>query len=134
MIEGAGLRDQRASRIASVALVLKPVRVEAGATVVRQGDEADGMYFIASGELVVEAPGHTVTLRNGAFFGEMALLVGGKRTTTVRAQTACELLHLAAAEFRQLVAGAPDLEAEVRRIAEERRRDNESSTAEQSPA
>jgi CRP-like cAMP-binding protein len=52
----------------------------------------------------------------------------------VRALTACELLHLGAAEFRQLLAGAPDLAAEVRRVAGERRRDNEASTAEERPA
>ena len=68
------------------------------------------------------------------FFGEMALLEGGKRSTTVRAITACELLHLGAADFRQLVAGAPDLEMEIRRVAEERRRDNEASVTDQGTA
>ncbi|MBM3533074.1 MAG: cyclic nucleotide-binding domain-containing protein [Alphaproteobacteria bacterium] len=127
-------RHLTASRIASVALVLRPVRIEAGSTVVRKGEEADGMYFIVTGELLVEAPGHTVMLKSGDFFGEMALLDGGKRSTTVRAGTGCELLHLGAAEFRQLAAGAPDLDAEVRRVADERRRDNESSTADRQPA
>jgi voltage-gated potassium channel len=127
-------RHLTAARIASVALVLKPLRVKAGATVVHRGEEADGMYFITSGELLVEAPGHEVTLRSGDFFGEMGLLEGGRRSTTVRALTGCTLLHLGAAEFRQLVAAAPDLDAEVRRVANARRRDNESSTAERTPA
>jgi voltage-gated potassium channel len=127
-------RHLSASRIASVALVLRPLRVEADAVVVRKGAEADGMYFVVSGELLVDVPGHPVTLRAGAFFGEMALLDGGTRSTTVRALSACELLHLGAAEFRQLLAGAPDLAAEVRRVAGERRRDNEASTAEERPA
>ncbi len=119
-------RRLTASRIASVALVLKPMRFEAAATVVRKGEEADGMYFVVSGEILVEIPGHPVTLRSGAFFGEMALLDGGKRSTTVRAVTPCELLHLGAAEFRQLLAATPHLEAEIRQVAGERRRDNES--------
>jgi voltage-gated potassium channel len=127
-------RHLSASRIASVALVLRPLRVEADAVVVRKGADADGMYFVVSGELLVDVPGHPVTLKAGAFFGEMALLDGGTRSTTVRALTACELLHLGAAEFRQLLAGAPDLAAEVRRVAGERRRDNEASTAEERPA
>lgn len=127
-------RHLTASRIASVALVLKPLRFESGATIVRKGEEADGMYFVVTGELVVEVPGHPVTLKGGAFFGEMALLDGGKRSVTVRALTVCELLHLGAAEFRQLVSSAPDLAAEIHRIASERRRDNESSTTEARPA
>ena len=118
-------RRLTASRIASVALVLKPMRFEAAATVYRKGDEADGMFFVVSGELLVEIPGHPVTLRNGAFFGEMSLLDGGKRSTTVRAVTPCDLLHLGAAEFRQLLAATPHLEAEIRQVAGERRRDNE---------
>lgn len=127
-------RRLTAARIASVAMVLRPLRVESGATVVRKGEDADGMYFVVTGELMVEVPGHPVPISGGDFFGEMALLEGGNRSTTVRAVTACELLHLGAADFRQLVASAPDLDAELRRVAQERRRDNESSTAEQSPA
>jgi voltage-gated potassium channel len=127
-------RHLTAARIASVALVLRPLRVEAGAAVVRRDEDADGMYFVVTGEIVVEVPGHPVTLTGGDFFGEMALLEGGKRSTTVRAVTACELLHLGAADFRQLVASAPDLDAELRRVAQERRRDNESSTADQGTA
>ncbi len=118
-------RHLSASRIASVALVLKPMRFEAGTTVFRKGDEADGMHFVVSGELVVEIPGHPVTLRSGAFFGEMSLLDGGKRSNTVRAITSCDLLHLGAAEFRQLLAATPHLEAEIRQVAGARRRDNE---------
>lgn len=127
-------RHLTAARIASVALVLRPLRVEAGAAVVRRNEDADGMYFVVTGEIVVEVPGHPVTLTGGDFFGEMALLEGGKRSTTVRAVTACELLHLGAADFRQLVSGAPDLEMEIRRIAHERRRDNEASSADQETA
>ncbi len=118
-------RHLSASRIASVALVLKPMRFESGATVFRKGDEADGMHFVVSGELVVEIPGHPVTLKNGAFFGEMSLLDGGKRSNTVRAVTSCDLLHLGAGEFRQLLTATPHLEAEIRQVAGARRRDNE---------
>ena len=117
-------RHLTAPRIASVALVLRPMRFEAGATVSRKGAEADGMYFVVSGELVVEIPSHPVTLRSGAFFGEMSLLDGGKRSNTVRAITSCDLLHLGAAEFRQLLAATPHLEAEIRQVAGARRRDN----------
>jgi voltage-gated potassium channel len=123
-------RRLTAARIASVALVLKPLRFEAATTIVRKGEDADGMYFVVSGELEVDAPGHVVTLKSGDFFGEMALLEGGPRTTTVRAKTACNLLRLGVDEFRQLLAASPQLGAEIRHVAEERRRDNQVSVAE----
>jgi voltage-gated potassium channel len=110
-----------AARIAAVAAILKPVRVESGDQVVRRGEAADAMYFILSGELEVETPGGGIALRAGEFFGEMALLEHGMRSATVVARTNCDLLMLQATDFRHLLASAPDLESEIRRIAAERR-------------
>jgi voltage-gated potassium channel len=110
-----------AARIAAVAGILKPVRVEAGAHVVHKGDVADAMYFIMAGELEVATPGGLVVLVAGEFFGEMALLEQAKRSATVVARTNCDLLMLQAADFRTLLAGSPDLESEIRRVAAERR-------------
>ncbi|MBI1779581.1 MAG: ion transporter [Proteobacteria bacterium] len=119
-----------AARIAAVASILKPVRVETGVQVVRQGDAADAMYFITAGELEVETPGGPVALGSGEFFGEMALLESGKRSATVTARSNCDLLMLQAADFRHLLAGSPDLENEIRRIAAERGAKRRSAEAE----
>jgi voltage-gated potassium channel len=123
-----------AARIAAVAGILKPVRVESGDEVVRRGDVADAMYFILTGELEVETPGGRVALRSGEFFGEMALLERGMRSATVIARSNCDLLMLQAAAFRHLLQSAPDLEAEIRRIAEERRAKAPRRETEASPA
>ena len=48
-----------APMIAQLVGLLNAKRVSAGAIVVRKGDEADGMYFIASGEVEVDVPVRT---------------------------------------------------------------------------
>jgi voltage-gated potassium channel len=110
-----------AARIAAVAAILKPLRIEAGDQVVRRGESADAMYFILSGDLEVETMTGGVTLRAGEFFGEMALLERGQRSATVVARTSCDLLILQASDFRHLLLSSPDLEAEIRRVAADRR-------------
>ncbi len=65
------------------------VRVcEAGEAIVREGDEADEFYLLLDGEVAVEAaldgsePIQLTELSAGAWFGEVGLLEGGRRTAT----------------------------------------------------
>jgi len=80
------------------------------------------MYFIVSGEARAMLAPEPVTLRPGAFFGEMALLFGTPRSTTVVITQPCVLLVLDVADFRVLAARRPELinviEAEGRRRRE----------------
>jgi hypothetical protein len=63
-------------------------RLEAGETLVRQGDEGTEMYLLLGGVLDVEIDGEVVAeLGVGAIVGEMAFLEGGTRTATIRAAT-----------------------------------------------
>ena len=60
-------------------------------------------------------------LREGEFFGEMAVLFDQPRAASVRATTPCDLLVLDGDEFRRIVNDFPAVAAEFRRIAEGRR-------------
>jgi CRP-like cAMP-binding protein len=61
-----------------------------GDSVFDQGDESDGrMYFVAEGELAVireidGEPHELNRLKEGAFFGEMAIISRSKRTATIK--------------------------------------------------
>ncbi|MEM7407149.1 MAG: cyclic nucleotide-binding domain-containing protein [Pseudomonadota bacterium] len=71
-------------------------RYSAGQMIVREGDGGDRAYIIASGqcEVFVEDDGVRRALRTigpGEVFGEMAILSGGVRTSSVIALTAVEL-------------------------------------------
>jgi voltage-gated potassium channel len=89
-----------------------------GAIVLRKGGPADAMYFIVSGEVEIRLP-RPVSLRDGAFFGEMALLDRRPRSADAITTSPCTLLLLNVADFYQVAAQHPTLvqtiEAEARR-------------------
>ncbi len=75
-------------RLERLAASLVPVRLPAGATVIREGDEGDRFYVVGEGE--VEIRGRR--FGPGSSFGEIALLRDVPRTATVTAATDV-LLH-----------------------------------------
>ena len=67
-------------------------RVEAGATLVEQGQPGAELYLLLDGVLGVEVDGNQlVEVGPGAILGERAILEGGRRTATLRAVTACSV-------------------------------------------
>lgn len=92
-----------------------------GDYIIRQGEHADCMYFISSGEVEVTVNDKVVAkLESGSFFGETALLEGGVRTASVRALTYCETYRLAKSDFDNLRTKYPNFDLKVRKIMEER--------------
>lgn len=85
------------SRLRALIERVRLVQLEAGEMVFRQGDEGDGLYVVASGQVavVLEAGEHKTELARlgeGAFFGEIALLTRQKRTASVVASEPADLL------------------------------------------
>jgi voltage-gated potassium channel len=96
--------------IADLANALRRMDVPEQTLIVRRGQRGDCMYFVAEGEVEVEVPGGPITLPEGSFFGELALLDGGGvRNATVRCSTPATLLVLDVADFRSLLARHPGL-------------------------
>jgi uncharacterized protein YhbP (UPF0306 family) len=91
---------------------LQPVNVSAGDVIVRQGAPADKIFIIVKGEVSVEreeADGRVVeleTLRDGQFFGELAILRDTPREATATAKTDVTLLAMRRDTFQRLVAGS----------------------------
>lgn len=82
----------------------------AGQTVVTEGHEGAGFHLILSGEASVHRGGRkVVTLGPGEYFGEMALLDGGRRTATVVAETDLVTLYIAQWGFKPLVRDNPQM-------------------------
>jgi MFS family permease len=81
-------------------------RVDAGETIVTQGERGDRFFLVADGAVEV-APGEGAVRRlgRGEFFGEIALLRDVPRTATVVATTDAELLELSGEEFVAAVTG-----------------------------
>ncbi len=110
------------AEVARLLPALNSATYEPGQLIVHEGDAATAMYFIASGKVDVEAERAVVTLSEGDYFGEMALLEKRQRSHTVRAQTKCRVLILEAPDFHRLMRGRPELLAVIRETAEARRK------------
>jgi len=110
-----------AASIAEIVSLLRARTVDPGTVIMRQGDRGDAMYFIASGRVEVATGKSTVSLGEGDFFGEIALLSRAPRTATVTARHAADLLVLDADDFLRLLERQPTFREQIEQIASERR-------------
>jgi voltage-gated potassium channel len=110
-----------ATSIAQIMRLLRAQTANAGDIIVRRGDAAQSMYFIATGEVAVEIDGqqHT-TLGVGQFFGEIAILRRARRSATVRAVTRTNLLVLDATDFHDLMEQEPRISERVHTVVRDR--------------
>jgi voltage-gated potassium channel len=109
-----------AAEIADIMRYLRAQAAPTGQLIVRRGETANSMYFIAAGQVVIELPHARVTLGEGQFFGEIALLKKTRRSATVRATQPTKLLLLDARDLHQLMERNPDLAKRIEQVVRER--------------
>jgi voltage-gated potassium channel len=109
-----------AAAIAEVMKIMRTRAVPAGTVIAARGEEAEGMFFIADGEVQVDLPKGRITLTAGEFFGELALLKRVRRSGTVTAVTRTHMMIIDALDFERLLARDEDLKARSLEIADER--------------
>ena len=94
--------------LAIVARHAETTRLEAGAVLLREGDEGDAFFVILEGTAMVTAAGRTVRqLGVGDYFGELALLDPAPRSATVTANAPVQVGVLGARMFRTLLRELP---------------------------
>jgi voltage-gated potassium channel len=106
-----------ANEIADIMRLLRAQQVEAGAVIVRRGDRAHSMYFIAAGEVEIELPHERTRLGVGHFFGEVAVLRRARRSANVTALTRTSLLLLEAQDLHALMERDPRIAERIRGVA-----------------
>lgn len=106
--------------IADIIRLLRAQTVDAGDIIVRRGDAAHSMYFIAGGEVDIEIDGKHIALGVGQFFGEIAVLRRARRTANVTATTRTNLLVLDAGDFHGLMEREPRIAERVRAVVRDR--------------
>lgn len=109
-----------ASAIAEIMRYLRAQSMPAGALIVRRGEPAHSMYFIAAGEVEIDLPHEPVRLGEGQFFGEIALLRKTRRTANVRATTPTKLLILDAFDLHTFTQRNPEVGRCIEAVAASR--------------
>ena len=109
-----------AASIAEVMKIMRTRMLTPGTVLAARGDEAEGMYFIADGELRIDLPRRQLQLGAGEFFGEVALLKKVRRIGNVTALTRCHVMIIDAADFESLIRRDENLREQILAIAEER--------------
>ena len=108
----AGMTEEERNRIAEVCSDLE---VEAGETLVTEGDFGYAMFAIAHGTAGVLKDDTVLrTLGPGDVFGEIAVLSGGRRTATVVASSPMRLITVMNREVWRLEREVPDVGAALR--------------------
>lgn len=94
-----------------------PKRYTDGETIIKEGDEADGMFFIEDGQVRVTITQHgeekvvpsSQSLCKGGYFGEMALVENSPRTATVYSVGNIKLAYLDRGSFERLLGPCLDI-------------------------
>ena len=103
-----------------------------GDTITRQGAVAHWLYLIESGvaEVWFEDQGrrtHISTLPAGSVFGEMGMMTGAPRASTVTAKTDVECWRLDKKAFESILRSRPDIADEITTIIVNRRNELDSA-------
>lgn len=105
LLSGCSINELR-----QIASLVTELDVPGGETLARQGEIGKEFFIIVSGKARASRNGVSLaTLSPTAFFGELALLDGGKRTATVVAETDLRLLVLTRSEFKELCRSHPSV-------------------------
>jgi voltage-gated potassium channel len=109
------------AEVAEITKLLYTRNYMPGMPMVRAGDAGDSMFLIASGEAVAEiSRGKHATLKEGDFFGEMALLEHRRHKHDVVAKTRCRVYVLDSTSLARLSRHHPEIMRRIRAEAEHR--------------
>ena len=110
-IFGSGLTKEDVAELVEAA---EQKEVRAGEKVIEEGAEDKDIYIVQRGSMIVEKtigkhPVFLSYLPAGSYFGEMAVLGGGKRTATVKAAIKSQVLRFPGEAFTRLTENNPAL-------------------------
>ena len=113
-----------AAAVSQIITLLYSRTYDSGEVIVRRGMPGENMFFVVSGEVAVEAEAGEIVLKEGDFFGEMAILEQRPRSNTVRAVTRVRALVLDREDLERLGRKHPAILQRIRETAASRRDKN----------
>ena len=110
--------------LAAIARIAEDVHVDAGETVIAEGEIGDALYFVVAGQAAVTKGARTLAaLGSRGVFGELALLDPGPRSATVTATTDLALLKVSRDAFVEILAARPEVPLGVIKMLARRMRE-----------
>lgn len=106
-----------------IVMTLKPKVYLPDTYVIRKGEPGTFMFIVSSGQVDVMNEDNTtslITLHEGSFVGEMALVLEQPRTAGVKTRGYCDLYILEKDDFDKILERYPDFANLVREITNER--------------
>jgi len=100
-----------------------------GDLIIQEGAQGDSFYIIKRGEVEIFSSGpqgeamSLGRLKEGDFFGEIALLTGEPRTAAVKAVGAVELVRLGRKDFERMIAQHPEAQWILEKASHQRSKD-----------
>ena len=107
-------RAQSGKELEAVGRAADAVDVAAGTTLVEEGSAGREFFIVLSGEVSVRVGGQEVAvLKEGEWFGELAIIDPAPRDATVSAISPCELLVIDGRRFAPLLEEVPVLARKI---------------------
>ncbi|MBU2493536.1 MAG: cyclic nucleotide-binding domain-containing protein [Bacteroidetes bacterium] len=112
-------KDADPNFIREISMHLKPVVLTPGDCVFSEGDTGKEMYFVVKGELEVlnKENKQLAVLKDGDFFGEIAIFANKPRTATVRSLTYCDLYSLNKSTFDYVISKYKEILSQIEKKA-----------------
>jgi CRP-like cAMP-binding protein len=107
----AGLSKRDLEQLGAIA---DEIDLPEGRRLIKEGGRGTEFFALVEGAVDVEKAGRRVaTLRDGDFFGEIALVTEAPRTSTVTAETPVRLLVMTKRDFQRLLREQPRIQNRV---------------------
>ncbi len=89
----------------------------------REGEVGNGIYFISRGTVeITSQEGREThgTLESGDYFGDLSLLLGERRTASVKSLTYCDVFLLARDQFERIKREYSEFRDTLKKISSEK--------------
>ncbi|TGK07741.1 cyclic nucleotide-binding protein [Leptospira semungkisensis] len=101
--------------VTNLIFLLRPAIYLKGDTIFRKGDMGDSLYILSEGSVDIMSDDNTIflTLIEGQFFGELALITEEPRAATVRTNSICEIYTLNKMDFNRSLELFPEFRSAI---------------------
>jgi CRP-like cAMP-binding protein len=111
--------------LGEIATLADELGLPAGTKLIEEGKHGREFFVLIEGEVDVNAGGRKVnTLKDGSFFGEMALVSEKPRNATVTTTTPVRVLVVNEPAFRRLLRDSPQIQLKVLQTLADRAAEN----------